>query len=105
MTRAGPLRKEFVLACDICETELHLLVDVRIYKVQEWEETTECIPETSVGVKISVTYLSVVWAVVHWLSSLVDLVEVAWEECTSVEARVGCTILILRTSAYLDAAE
>ena len=105
MSRACPLRKEAILLCDVCKTKLNLLIYRRIHKVKEREECTECIPETGIGVEISVADLSVVRAVVYRLADLVEFVELAWEEGRSVKARVECAVLVIAAAADLDASE
>ena len=105
MSGACPLWEEAVLLRDVCKAELNLLIYRRIYKVEEREECAECIPETGVGVEISVADLSVVRAVVYRLASLVEFVELAREEGRSVEARVECAVLVVAAASHLDASE
>ena len=68
MARAGPFRKELILTCNVCKALLNLLIDRRIYEVQEREECAERVPESSVSIKVAVAYLAVVWAVMDRLA-------------------------------------
>ena len=86
VARACPLRKELVLTCDVCHTELDLLVYGRVYEIEQREQCSECIPESCICVKVTVADLSVVWAVVYRLASFIEFVELAWEEGCAVQA-------------------
>jgi hypothetical protein len=86
VSRTGPLRQEFIFACDVGETLLNLLIHRRVYKIKEREECAECVPESCVCIEITVTDLSVIWTVVNRFAGLVDFVELAREKCCPVKA-------------------
>ena len=86
MAGARPFRKELVLSRDIRQTLLDLGIDRRIDKVQEREKGTESIPESGVGVEISVTYFSIVRTVMDNVSVFIYFIELAREEDAPVKA-------------------
>ena len=67
------------------------------------EHSPESIPETGVGVKISVTDLSIVRTVVDRFAGSVELIEFSREEKTAVQTRVESAVLVSASSSDLDA--
>ena len=105
MAWTGPFRKEFILTCNVCKALLNLLIDRRIYEVQEREECAESIPESCVCIEVSVTDLSVVWAVMDRLACWGNLIEFAWKKKASVQAGIEGAVLVSGTSADLDTSQ
>ena len=105
LSRNGPFRQELILPGYICKSKLNLFIYRRIHKVQEREESSECIPETGVGIEVAVTYLSVVRTVMNRLARGIDLIEFTREKQTSVQARIKCAVLVFATSAHLDSSQ
>lgn len=95
--------KEVIFGGNICKAHLNLLINRRIDKVEQQEQSPESIPETGVGVKISVTDLSIVRTVVDRFAGSVELIEFSREEKTAVQTRVESAVLVSASSSDLDA--
>lgn len=96
--------KEVIFGGNICKAHLNLLINRRIDKVEQQEQSPESIPETGVGVKISVTDLSIVRTVVDRFAGSVELIEFSRKEKTAVQTRVESAVLVSASSSDLDAA-
>ena len=103
MTRTCPFRKEVIFGGNICKALLNLLINRRIDKVEQQEQSPESILETGVGVKISVTDLSIVRTVVDRFAGSVELIVFSREEKTAVQTRVESAVLVSASSSDLDA--
>ena len=86
MAGAEPLRQESALAIYIRQCCLYLLVGVGIKEIEQREQTTEDIPETGVGIHVSVYSLAVERTVVHCLARGIHLPKHSWEEYRTIEA-------------------
>ena len=95
--------KEVIFGGNICKALLNLLINRRIDKVEQQEQSPESILETGVGVKISVTDLSIVRTVVDRFAGSVELIVFSREEKTAVQTRVESAVLVSASSSDLDA--
>ena len=95
--------KEVIFGGNICKALLNLLINRRIDKVEQQEQSPESILETGVGVKISVTDLSIVRTVVDRFAGSVELIVFSREEKTAVQTRVESAVLVSASSSGLDA--
>ena len=94
MTWTCPLWQESTLLIIVYQSLLHLACHRRINKVNEWEQTTESIPETSIGEHIARQHLTIVRTVVNRLALLVDFVETTWEEHRAIQTAVECAQVV-----------
>ena len=99
----GTVAQEVIFGGTICKALLNLLINRRIDKVEQREQSPESIPETGVGVKISVTDLFIVRTVVDRFAGSVELIEFSREEKTAVQTRVESAVLVSASSSDLDA--
>ena len=104
MSRTCPLGEETTLLVGVDQTLLHLLIDRGEHQVQEGEEATERIPETTVRVHVTRTHLAVVGAVMHDLTVCVNLIELTREEQRAVHTRIEGTVLIQIATLNLNLA-
>ena len=104
VTGACPLGEETTLLVGVDQTLLHLLIDRGEHQVQEGEEATERIPETTVRVHVTRTHLAVVGAVMHDLTVCVNLIELTREEQRAVHTRIEGTVLIQIATLNLNLA-
>ena len=95
--------KEVIFGGNICNALLNLLINRRIDKLEQQVQSPEGILETGVGVKISVTDLSIVRTVVDRFAGSVGLIVVSREEKTAVQTRVESAVLVSASSSDLDA--
>ena len=102
VTRASPFREETTFLISIDQTFLHLQVFRRIHEVQQWEQATECIPETGIGVHVTRQYFAIVRAVVNRLTFCIHFPEHAWEQQRTVQARIEHTVLVECTTLYIS---
>lgn len=94
VTWCCPFRIESTLFIGIVEAFLHLCAHLWVYKVDEWHQSAESVPETCVGKHIARQHLAGMWAVVYDITFCIFLVEHAREEGTSVQTAVECSQLI-----------
>ena len=105
MTGARPLGEETTLLVSVDQALLHLLINRGEHQVQEGEEATERIPETTVRVHVTRTHLAVVGAIMHHLTVRVDLIELTREKQRAVHTRIEGTVLIQIATLYLNLAK
>ena len=94
MTGARPFRQESAFLVGVHQSFLHLCIHGWIHQVEEWEKTTECIPETGVGKHIARKYFTVIRAVVHNVSFGIYFIEASGEQYRTIQAGVECTQMV-----------
>ena len=105
VSRTGPFGQETALLVSVGQSFLHLGIHGRIHQVEEGEETTESVPETGVGKHIAGQHLTIIGAVVHYLTLRIYLVETAREKHRTVETRVESTQTVEVGILHFNAAQ
>jgi hypothetical protein len=102
VARTRPFGKKASLPESIGKPGLYLLVYGRIDKVKQREQGPESIPESSIGIHIAFTHLTVVRAVMYRSTRGIDFVKFAREQKGTVQAGIECTVLLLSAPSYAD---
>ena len=105
MSRAGPFRQESALFPGVHQPFLHLHILVRIDKVQQREQASECVPEAGVGEQIAIVDGSVVRAVMYPFAVRVDLGQITWEQDRPVKAGIECAQIVEIVILHCDPAK
>ena len=90
MTRTGPLGQETTLKVSIYQTFLHFDVHRGIDEIQEWEQTTERIPETGIRKHIAFLDFTIIRTIVDNLALSIHLVKTAWKEYRTIQTAIEC---------------
>lgn len=100
MSGTCPFREEAAFFVRVDESLLYLFVYRRIHQVQEWEQATECIPKSGIGVHISGKHLTVVGTIMNRLTVRCQFIEFTGKQERTVKTGVECTVLIQIAAFY-----
>ena len=88
VSRTRPFGKETTFLVSIDQSFLNFPVYRRIHQIKKRKQTTECIPETRIGVHIAGKHFPIIGAVVNGSTLLVQLVKSTGEKQRAVQAGI-----------------
>ena len=105
VSRTRPFGKETTFLVSIDKSLLNFPVYRRIHQIKERKQTTECIPETRIGVHIAGKHFPIIGAVVNGSTLLVQLVKSTGEKQRAVQAGIESAVLVEVSALHFNLAQ